>query len=125
MTIIDTSVIIAFLAGDEKIISLLKECQKNGDIKTTTVTEYELLKHKAKLKKDIAQELLSEMTILPFDRTSARKAAMLYEKLKEAGKMVNETDVLIAGISLSNDGEILLTRDKKFSRFGEANIKVV
>ncbi len=67
----------------------------------------------------------SKMALLPLDRASAKKSAVLYERLRETGQMINENDLLIAGISLSRDDEILLTRDKKFSSLGEANIKIV
>ena len=38
--------------------------------------------------------------------------------------MINENDLLIAGISLAND-EALLTRDQKFANIDDANIKIV
>ncbi len=124
MTFIDTSVIIAFLAGDEKVVAFVKEHANTESIKTTTITEYELLKHKKALKKHLAEEFLSEITICPFDSASARKAASIYEKLKETGKMINENDLLIAGISFAN-GELLLTRDKKFANIDYEKIKLI
>ena len=124
MTFIDTSVIIDFLAGDEKIIHLMKELSEKGEIKTTTITEYELLKHKAKLKRQVAEAFLSAITVCPFDRAAAQKAAQLFENLGKAGKMINENDLLIAGISLTNN-EVLLTRDQKFGIIDDINIKIV
>ena len=124
MTLLDTSVIIDFLAGDEKIIALVKEFSERGDIKTTAITEYELLRHKTKLRRQAAEKFLSGVTVCSFDRASARKAALLFEKLSKAGKMINENDLLIAGISLAND-EVLLTRDQKFGNLNEVNIKIV
>ena len=124
MTYIDTSVIIDFLAGDEKIISLIKKLAEKEEIKTTTITEYELLKHKTEIKKQLAENFLSAIIVCPFDRPSARKAALLFEKLSKAGKMINENDLLIAGISLAND-EVLLTRDQKFGSIDDVNIKIV
>ena len=38
--------------------------------------------------------------------------------------MINENDLLIAGISLAND-ELLLTRDQKFASIDDVNIKIV
>jgi predicted nucleic acid-binding protein len=124
MTFIDTSVIIDFLAGEEKIVSLIRELASKNEIKTTTITEYELLKHKTELKREVAEKFLSAVIVCPFDRASARKAALLFEKLSKAGKMINENDLLIAGISLAND-EVLLTRDQKFGSIDDANIKIV
>ena len=122
MTVLDTSVIIAFLAGDEKVVAFVKELDRTEHLKTTTITEYELLKHKNALKKHLAEEFLSEITVCPFDSASARKAASVYERLKETGKMINENDLLIVGISLAND-EILLTRDQKVGSIDDVNIK--
>lgn len=124
MTFLDTSVIIAFLAGDEKVVAFVKEFAKTEQLKTTTITEYELLKHKKALKKHLAEEFLSEITVCPFDSASARKAASIYERLKETGKLINENDLLIVGISLANDEE-LLTRDKNFSNVDHEKIRLI
>lgn len=124
MTFLDTSVIIDFLAGDQKIVDLVKEISKKDDLKTTTITEYELLKHKTELRKQAAEKFLSAVTVCSFDRAAAKEAAVLYNKLRDAGKMINENDLLIAGISLSN-GEVLLTRDQKFASLDDVNIKIV
>ena len=80
-------------------------------IKTTAITEYELLKHGKELKREIAEKFLSAIAVCPFDRASAKQAALLFEKLSKNGTMINENDLLIAGIALANN-DILLTRDK-------------
>jgi len=124
VTFLDTSVIIDFLRGDEKAVALVRELFEKEDIKTTTITEYELLKHKNELKKQAAEKFLSAATVYSFDRASAKKAALLFNKLRDSGKMFNESDLLIAGISLAND-EVLLTQDRKFSNLEEVNIKII
>jgi predicted nucleic acid-binding protein len=55
---------------------------------------------------------------------SARKATLLYETLRIDGKMINENNLFIAGISLAND-DVLLTRDQKFGAIDDLNIKIV
>jgi tRNA(fMet)-specific endonuclease VapC len=124
MTILDTNVIVDLIAGDKKIFSLIQELPADEEIKTTSITEYELLKYKGELKKRLAEDFLAELTIHPFDEEAAKQAAALYEKLQEAGKMINENDLLIAGIALST-GDVLLTRDRKFANLGEGKIKIV
>ena len=124
MTFLDSSVIIDFLSGDEKIVSLMKDLVAKEQIKTTTITEYELLKHKSEIRRHAAEIFLSGVTVCPFDRNSAKRAASLYEKLESTGKMINENDLLIAGISLANN-EILLTRDKKFANVDDERIKII
>jgi tRNA(fMet)-specific endonuclease VapC len=124
MTLIDTSVIIDFIAGNERIVALIQELANKEEIKTTSITEYELLKHKSKLKKQLAEEFLSEITVYPFDGAAAKEAALLFKELSDAGRMINENDLLIAGISLAND-EVLLTRDKKLANVGKDNIRII
>lgn len=124
MTFLDTSVIIDFLAGNEKIIELIKDLSGKDEIKTTTITEYELLKHNTEMKRQIAENFLSAIIVCPFDRSSAEKAALLFERLSKTGKMINENDLLIAGISIANN-EVLLTRDRKFSSIDNENIRIV
>ena len=124
MTLIDTSVIIDFIAGDKKIVSLIQELAEKEEIKTTSITEYELLKHKTQLKRQLAEEFLAEIAIYPFDGDAAKEAAILFIDLKDNERMINENDLLIAGISLAND-EVLLTRDRKLASVGKENITIV
>ena len=124
MTFLDTSVIIDFLAGDQKIAVLLKEIVNKEEVKTTAITQYELLRHKNKIRKQAAERFLSGATVYPFDSVAAKEAALLFEELKDAGRMVNENDLLIAGISLAHD-EVLFTRDQKLASVGKNNIRIV
>ena len=124
MTFLDTSVIIDFLAGDQKIISIVKEILNKEEVKTTTITEYELLRYKNKIGKQAAERFLSGAIVCSFDSDAAKQAARLFEELQDAGKMINENDLLIAGISLSHD-EVLLTRDRKLASIGKDKIRTV
>jgi|WetSurMetagenome_2_1015567.scaffolds.fasta_scaffold40319_3 tRNA(fMet)-specific endonuclease VapC len=124
MTFLDTSIIIDFLAGDQRIVAIVKEILSKEDIKTTTITEYELLRYKTKIKKQGAERFLSGVIVCSFDRDAAKKAAVLFQELQDAGRMVNENDLLIAGISLSHD-DVLLTRDEKLANISKDKIKIV
>jgi predicted nucleic acid-binding protein len=86
MTFLDTSVIIDFLSGDEKIVSLMKNIVAKEQINTTTITEYELLKHKNEIRRHAAEIFLSGVTVCPFDRNLAKRAASLYEKRERQEK---------------------------------------
>ena len=124
MTLLDTSVIIDYLAGDQKIIALLKEILTKEDAKTTTITEYELLRHKARIKKQAEERFLSSATVYSFDRAAAKEAATLFQELQDTSRMINDNDLLIAGIAISR-GEVLLTRDRKLASIGKNNIKAL
>jgi tRNA(fMet)-specific endonuclease VapC len=124
VTFLDTSVIIDFLAGEKRIVALVHEIAMKEDVKTTTITEYELLRYKNKIKKRAVERFLSATVVHSFDRAAAKEAALLYEELNNAGRMINENDLLIAGIVLAND-EDLLTRDQKFGSIGKDNFRMV
>ena len=124
MTFLDTSIIIDFLAGDQRIVAIVEGILNKEDVKTTTITEYELLRHKTKKKKQAAERFLSGVIVCSFDRDAAKKAAVLFQELQNAGRMVNENDLLIAGIALAHD-EVLLTRDQKLASIGKDKIRTV
>jgi predicted nucleic acid-binding protein len=124
VTLLDTSVIIDFLASKQKVVALVKDTLKKEEAKTTTITEYELLRHKSRIRKQAAELFLSGATVYSFDREAARKAAALFVELQNSGRMVNENDLLIAGISLANK-EVLLTRDQKLANVDKVNIRLV
>jgi predicted nucleic acid-binding protein len=102
----------------------VKEILSKEVVKTTTITEYELLRHKTKIKKQAAERFLSGVIVCSFDRDAAKKAAELFQELQDVGRMVNENDLLIAGIALAHD-EILLTRDQKLASIGKDKIRTV
>lgn len=55
----DTSLLTDFLAGDPKIVALIKEISMKEDVKTTTINEHELLRHKIKIRKQAAENKLN------------------------------------------------------------------
>lgn len=81
----------------KKIVNLIQELAQAEEIKTTSITEYELLKHKTKLKRQLAEDFLSEITIYPFDEAAAKEAAALFQVLQDAGRMINENDPAYRG----------------------------
>jgi tRNA(fMet)-specific endonuclease VapC len=121
---LDTNVIIDFISGDKKIIELVNSYALKEAISITAITEYELLKHKDRIKREIAEGVVNSMQILPFNRASAAEAARLFEKLSSAGKMINENDILIAGIAMANN-ELLITRDEGFNNMDNGHILII
>jgi tRNA(fMet)-specific endonuclease VapC len=124
MACLDTSVIISILKGDESIRRIIETYKEMGYMTTTVITEYELLKHTDKVKKEIAREFINSIRIYPFDRVAAIEASKIFEKLRHFGKMINENDILIAGIAMANN-ELLITRDKKFNNMNNEKIIVI
>jgi len=125
MVCLDTSILIDYLKGDDKIVKLVISLAKEEKLATTVITEYELLKHHDKIKKEAAQELLSNLKIYSLDREAITESLRVYHSLRDKGKLINENDIFIAGIVLS-ENELLITRDSDFSKIGEeGRIRVI
>lgn len=125
MVCLDTGILIDYLKGDSGIVELVKSFAEKETISTTTITEYELLRHQDKIKRDLANEFLSSIKIYYFDREAAQESSRIYYNLRSKGTLINENDILIAGISFANK-ELLITRDNDFNAVGEMDkIRVI
>lgn len=121
MVIIDTNVVIEYLKGNAKIASVVDTYGERSGIAITSLSRYELLQ---RFYKD--QTLLSflvDTETYGFDKRASDKAAELWHKLKSKGKMVDDIDLLIASVALSN-GEELLTLDNGFKNI-DGNITII
>jgi tRNA(fMet)-specific endonuclease VapC len=99
----------------EKINTLL---ENNERISITVITAYELLKgaYLSSRRQENTlnvKEAISNLQILDLTPQACTEAAEIYSKLKNAGKIIGEFDVLIAAIAKTND-EVILTYDKHF-----------
>jgi predicted nucleic acid-binding protein len=118
MPIFDTNILIDYLRGEKRASEILHEYRDRVAI--TVITGYELIKgYRTKKEETALDMLLSRVRTYHTDDRSMRVAGELYRELKDKGKLINEADVLIAGIVLAND-EILITDDKDFSALSDA-----
>ena len=118
MTIIDTSVMVAFLKGSPDTVNKIDELTKNGKVAITTITYYELLKGASLslMRQENLLEitkLITNMVIVDLSLEACAEAAEIYRELKEDGRLIGEFDIIIAAIARTNH-EALLTLDKHF-----------
>ncbi|MEM2122686.1 MAG: type II toxin-antitoxin system VapC family toxin [Candidatus Bathyarchaeia archaeon] len=117
MKLLDTSIIISILRGDEEVRDLVERLNK-GSLCTTTITQFELFSriyHKGLIKEGIIlKRLIKSLALLTFDEDSSDKAAQIMGILLKAGRPINVIDVLVAGIALANGVEDIITRDEDF-----------
>src|SRR3989344_2193874 len=102
--LVDTTLLIDFLKGEKNAVSMIEELD---DIYTTEINAYELLvganlikNNKERYLKDVLI-LIDSINILPLEREGTIKAAEISSELIMKGKMIEETDALIAGIAIS------------------------
>jgi tRNA(fMet)-specific endonuclease VapC len=124
MACLDTNVIIEFLKGNPKIVNLLKDYSAREEISSTVITKYELGKYSGSNNKRADFSAVENIRMYPLDTLSAIRASEVFSILKSRGKMINENDILIAGIAMAN-GETLITTDRDFRAIGSEKIVIV
>ncbi len=112
MTVLDTNFLIDLL-NDEPGTSIIADSFQNP--RTTIINVFELYygaNCSSRPEENISKInlLLKSIGILEFDAEAALKAGGIQAKLMNSGRPVDPMDVLIAGIVLSNNEE-LITRD--------------
>ena len=123
MIIIDTNVVIEYLKRNEIIIQTVNEYSKNHGIGITYISEYELLKYSDK-KNKVLEEFIENITVLYPDNTSAARSAEIFRKLRSSGDLINENDILIAGIALKNNNKFI-TLDSDFNKIMDEDIDIL
>ncbi len=127
--ILDTSVLIALLRGDEDIRRKIEEYEKKGELlRTTAVCAFELfygayVSSRREENLDLVERLLEALEVLTFDERAARIAASVLAELRKRGEMIDVRDLFIAAIALSH-GDTVATRDKAFKRITGLNVEL-
>ena len=122
MIILDTSACIDYLNGNEKIRELISD--QEDLINITSITIYEINIGLERTKRKISEarfkelnriwlEFISGMEILSLSFKEAKKAAEIYDKLESKGQIIDDNDILITGIMLSNGIKKIITKNVK------------
>jgi predicted nucleic acid-binding protein len=122
--VVDSSVIVDILAGDELAISeVLRAEELFGSPYLSSIVIFEALVgvlHRGSASKMRALEsLFAQYPVLTVDAADARRAAEVRVELLRTGRPVSIPDTLIAGQALSG-GHVLLTRDRGLADAGVA-----
>ncbi|MBP1357646.1 MAG: type II toxin-antitoxin system VapC family toxin [Sulfolobus sp.] len=122
MAILDSSVIIELLRGNEKII---REVEKlNERLNTTLINFYEVVRGVKGKKREKVINFFKEMDLYPLDLEASMRAIRIYDELKSKGAMINELDILIASISMVRN-EILITLDQDFKQISYLKLRIL
>lgn len=119
--LIDTDILSYYFKGDEIVIGNFQNYLANFDlIEISIITYYEivggLLSKNALKQLAIFEKFVTENLVIPMTKESAKISAELYSSLKQSGNIIDDIDLLIAGIVIDN-GMILITNNERhFSR---------
>ena len=119
--IIDTDILSMFLRGDKKVESRVAEyLSYHANLSISILTYYEILSglryKNAHKKLEIFLGLCESLSIIPLTIESSNKSAEIYASLRKGSEMIDDMDILIAGICLENKFVLVTNNTKHFSR---------
>jgi tRNA(fMet)-specific endonuclease VapC len=124
MVILDTSIIIDISRKKQYAIDLIASHQEKEQIATTIITQYEMLRGTPEPHLNYITGLLNRFVILEFTADALDETVKIYKELKEKGTLINELDIIIAGIAAANN-ETLITKDKDFLNLESNKITIL
>lgn len=121
MAVLDTSFLIDLLRNKKEAFSLRNELDSLEPTLYATAPSIMELWDGAlfsaipQREKEKVEQLLRAIDILPLDSRGAKRAAEIGFALSKKGEIIQDEDLMIAGIALTN-GEMVVTRDEHFTR---------
>lgn len=114
--LVDTDILSLFFRNNQNVVSNFKTYLKEYDkINLSIITFYEILsglKHRDASKQlDFFLKFAKHNSILPLTKESTTISSDLYARLRKGGKMLDDIDILIAGVSIANN-LVLITHNK-------------
>jgi len=127
MICLESSFLIDVLKGKKEALEKLKEIREEETF-TTSICEFEVMvgayiKDYSEKNLRKAVSLLNSIPVYNFDSNSALKASQIFADLIKKGNEIENADCMIAGVSLSNDCNIIITKDvEHFKRIKELKV---
>ena len=122
MILLDTTACIDYLNGHKELKKVIEN--QEDLIYITSITVYEMNIGFVRTKRRISEqrykqlykpwlEFISSMEIFPLGYKEAERAAEIFDFLDSQGQRIDDNDILIAGIMLTNGIKKILTKNVK------------
>lgn len=120
MFALDTNTLIYFFKGSGRVAQRLLETAPS-EVAVPAIVVYEIETGIAKStepqkRRRQLDQLLELVTILPFDRTAAIRAAAIRAALEKTGRSIGPLDTLIAGTALAHNATLVTRNLREFGR---------
>ena len=127
-SLLDTSILIAFLKGEKNVVVKVEEYTGAFDKFTLSIiTYYEILRGLKYIenKKKIRDfnELMNESEIITLNREIIDPASEIYAKLKRSGNLVEDADIHIAASCLVKDIVLVTDNEEHFRRIENREVE--
>lgn len=119
--LIDTDILSYYFKGDKKVVKNFEIYLQHYDlIEISIITYYEilggLLAKNALKQLRIFDDFVIDNLVIPMTDDSTKISAELYSALRQSGKIVDDIDLLIAGIAIDNDLTLITNNENHFNR---------
>lgn len=119
--LIDTDILSYYFKGDNEVIKNFELYLQHHDlIEISIITYYEilggLLAKNALKQLSVFEDFVLDNLVIPMTDNSAKISAELYSTLRQSGKIVDDIDLLIAGIAIDNDLSLVTNNESHFNR---------
>ena len=125
---LDTNIISYYLISDTEVKKMVVETiYKYGSISTTQINVYEILRgfrwRNNKRKEELFKNFLKDVVVCRLDDKAIDIASSIYADLRKSGKTIEDTDILIAAITIRNDGVLVSNNTRHYE--GIERLKMV
>lgn len=115
--ILDACYLIDLLAGDAAARARLEEVvDEQLVVPTLAYTEVAVGLNAGSRKEQTFDEVMEQVTLVPYDGRAARRAVDLQRQLRNQGEPIGAVDAMMAGIAIARDDTILTRNVEEFAR---------
>jgi tRNA(fMet)-specific endonuclease VapC len=119
--LIDTDILSYYFKGDPLVVENFKKYLREYDVvEISLITYYEItsgLLHKNAHKQlEIFNDFVTENIVIPLTEESCKISSEIYSKLRIKGELIDDIDLLIAGVAIENEMTLVTNNDSHFGR---------
>ena len=126
--LIDTDILSYYFKGDPIVVGNFQKYLAQYDIiEISLITYYEImsgLSYKSALKQlEIFNDFVSENIVIPATEESCKISSEIYSELRIKGELIDDIDLLIAGIAIENELTLVTNNTNHFGRIRDLKIE--
>ena len=119
--LIDTDILSYYFKGDTIVVDNFKKYLAKFDIiEISLITYYEIMSgllYKNALKQlEVFDDFVSENIVIALTEESCKISSEIYSKLRINGELIDDIDLLIAGIAIENEMILVTNNENHFGR---------
>jgi len=126
--LIDTDILSYYFKGDPIVVAnFQKYLAKYDIIEISLIAYYEImsgLSYKSALKQlEIFNDFVSENIVIPATEESCKISSEIYSELRIKGELIDDIDLLIAGIAIENELTLVTNNTNHFGRIRDLKLE--